>query len=351
MNGTETTEHIMPTVEQVGYLDQMLAIDPMLEDLDASMSLIGDPIHALPADSANVAESHLSQRPHPSSVFHDTAHTPHSTVLNLATPPLQTPPSLPCACVANHYLVTSRLHSASDGSTTTTAISRRLTVCRSALYIAESFLRCPHCPTTQMTGSHNVMMLVSLLSGIALAYKKLCDEVREAAEQMIQQEKEIDFQLLESHQRRPKSEADRQASTTNSHDPISDGTEHAQANAQHEGLAMSLTGRAWRDLVLAAINREIFSADPTPPIVSPPPTLGPDLGSDPTPDDTTTTAVPRPTLEGIITTMEGRQRRRHATLTPVVGEQAQKLYDKDDDFACLKMIGHVRSIVDGLKDT
>jgi len=351
-NITEAAEHMISNVEQLGYLDQMLAIDPMLEDLDTSMNVSGDPVHPLQLDSANLAASYplLPQQPsHPSSVPQDTAYAPISPAPVLATPPSQTPPSLPCACVANHYLITSRLHSVSETSTTTTAIAQRLSMYRDALHTAENILNCTHCPGSQMTGSHNVMMLLSLLSGIGLAYQKLCSEVREAAEQLISQEEESDFQLVELQQQHAEPALEKSLGVTDLHNQTPDGKEHVQANRGHGGLAISLTGANWRDLVLAAINREIFVPESAPPVVPPRHSLNPNPESDATPAFPTTTTPSRLTLEGLIIMMEARQKHRHATMTPDVGEQARKRCE-EDDFACLKMLGYVRSIVDGLKD-
>jgi len=191
------------------------------------------------------------------------------------------------------------------------------------------------------------MMLLSLLSGIALAYKKLCDEICQAAEQLVGQKAEIDFRLVESQQQWT---ADSGSSTAH-HNLSTNGTEPAQANPEHKGLAITLTGTMWRDLVLATIHREIFSSDSSELIVSQPPTLDPDLDSVPARTNTTTPTAPaRLTLEGVIATMEARQKHRHAKMTPDVGEQARKRCE-EDDFACLKMLGYVRSIVDGLEDS
>jgi len=351
-NITEAAEHMMSNVEQLGYHDQMLAIDPMLEDLDTSMNVAGDPVHPLQLDSANLAASYPSgpQQPsHPSSVPQDTAYTPISPAPILARPPSQTPPSLPCACVANHYLITSRLHSVSETSTTTTAIAQRLSIYRDALHTAENILNCTHCPGSQMTGSHNVMMLLSLLSGIGMAYQKLCNEVRQAAEQFISQEEEIDFQLVELQQQHAEPVSEKSLGVTDLHNQTPNGTEHAQANRGQGGLAISLTVATWRDLVLTAINREIFVSETAPPVAPPHQPLNPNPEIDADPAFPTTRTPSRLTLEGLIIMMEARQKHRHATMTPDVGEQARKRCE-EDDFACLKMLGYVRSIVDGLKD-
>ena len=351
-NIPEAAEHMMSNVEQLGYLDQMLAIDPMLEDLDTGTNVTGDPVHPLQLDSANMAASYPSgprQPLHPSSVPEGTAYTPRSPAPIPATPPSQTPSSLPCACVANHYLITSRLHSVSETSTTTTAIAQRLSMYRDALHTAENILNCTHCPGSQMTGSHNVMILLSLLSGIGMAYQKLCNEVRQAAEQFISQEEEIDFQLVELQQQHAEPVSEKSLGVTDIHNQTPNGTEHAQANRGQGGLAISLTVATWRDLVLTAINREIFVSETAPPVAPPHQPLNPNPEIDADPAFPTTRTPSRLTLEGLIIMMEARQKHRHATMTPDVGEQARKRCE-EDDFACLKMLGYVRSIVDGLKD-
>jgi len=221
---------------------------------------------------------------------------------------------------------------------------------RDALHTAENILNCTHCPGSQITGSHNVMMLLSLLSGIGMAYQKLCNEVREAAEQFISQEEEIDFQLVELQQQHAEPVSEKSLGVTDLHNQTSNGTEHSQANREQEGLAISLTGATWRELVLAAINREIFVPESAPPRLQPHHSLNPNPESDATPAFPTTTTPCRLTLEGLIIMMAARQKHRHATMTPDVGEQARKRCE-EDDFACLKMLGYVHSIVDGLKDS
>jgi hypothetical protein len=336
--GTEASQHIASNFEQPEYLNQMLAIDPMLEDLDTSMNLAGDAVHPLRYSSQPAQPSQ------PSSLPYNTANISISPAPIPAFSISRTPPSLPCACVANHYLITSRLHSVSDTSTTTAAIAQRLSICRDALHTAEGILNCTHCPSTQMTGSHNVMILLSLLSGIAHAYEKLFDDVREEAEGLIARSADTELQLSELP-RRPTTSPDSRPSSTSYHNADTDGTELAQATPEDGGLAIRLTGAVWRDLVLAAIHREIFAPDSTLPIVPQQPPPDPNLDQIAA---IATTARPRLTLESLITMMEARQKQRHATMTPEIGEQAQNQCDKDGH-ACLKMVGYVRSIVDGLR--
>jgi hypothetical protein len=308
------------------HVQQEAFIDPMLETYNVGRS---------PMANTHPRQDLMQQHHSPSIPEFDIAPLPEYTSSHHpTTPPRPTQqPLLPCSCLADHYLITSRLQTAESATPDidfTTSLSSRLHTHRDALQTAYSILECRHCSRSFMAGAHNVMMVVGLLTSIALSYKKLIEDIKAEA---------------------------KRASSANEvkRFTISEGAGEPARPSEHgtSSVDIALTASEWQTLMLSTIRKDIYpiaraqqmrysdgsTADNH--SCQSPDTL--DNHSRQPPD-----TLDNLTLSELIGAMEDRQRNNHrACPNPYVNDQNPHNHH-EEDYNCLRMVKHVRSVMHDL---
>jgi len=195
---------------------------------------------------------------------------------------------LSCACLANHYLINSKIQAASSSPATSSIdIPERIRLYRDALETAHTILNCESCLKSQITGVHNVFALISLLHTLILAYTKLLEDIFAEVDTSEREKKMKSFRMVELDNR--------------SEEPA--------------GMEIAMSPREWQRLILSALRKDIYS----PPVQKNLP--GPEHS--------------HLTLESITVEMEARQKHIHATTEPVIK-------CVHNEFTCLKLLDQVK---------
>jgi hypothetical protein len=287
-------------------------IDPMLESFDVSRSPVSA-MHSQPNDMQR-HQLHQYHSPQMDNVNFAAYASPQYNTPHTTTPSTTTPaqPMLPCSCLADHYLITSRLQTAESGIPDldfTAALSSRLHIHRDALRIAHSILLCPYCSRSFMAGAHNVMMIISLLTSIALSYKKLIEDIKCEAQRATNANELKHFMMSESVG-----------------EPARPGTPAGG------GVDVALTPMEWQMLMLSTMRRDIY------------PLSAGDSHYHQPPD--TRNAL---TLSELVVAMEERQRHNHQTCPDPYKNDHDPQHHHEEDYNCLRMVKHVRGVMESLE--
>ena len=174
---------------------------------------------------------------------------------------------------------------------------------RRALTTASTIIHCSRCPQQAFSAIQNVITLVSLLSAIAERFHKVIQEIEEEAERLEQTGEKKPFRVGDN-------------------DPA-----HAHLHTGSldcpMGFNIHLDGHEWRKLTKKVLKTEVMGG-----------------GGNPTP------------LASLVDQMEQRQRRWHVEKADDAERQrifgVQTCDPKGHDATCLRMVTHVRTMIDSI---
>jgi len=311
-----------PTPSTNGYtsteVPHAFAIDPLLESFDVTrptppVDHLFDISKCLAAQPDNHSSQYLGSSYNMTLYGHDAPNAgsfmPASSTNNDYGQNIQAHPSnisdefpetlLPCACLANHYLIISKIQaSSSSPSTSSRDIAERIRLYRSALETASTILNCESCLKSQITGVHNVFQVISLLNTLIWAYKKLSDDVNSEVDAAEREKRTKSFRFVELD-----------PNTTNSN------------ISEPAGVDIALSPTEWQRLILSAIRKDIYNSSVQ--------------------QDPLYSQQAHHTLESITAAMEARQKHIHATREPV-------LECAHNEFSCLKLLDQIKQGISGL---
>lgn len=293
--------HGYPTTKPV----HTSAIDPMLESIDVTRPTPTDDdildVSKCLAEQSNNYSSQLSvsgynmtSHRHNSYDEHSFSPVPftnngHNQTTQKQPPDISnksTQSFLSCACLANHYLINSKIQAASSSPTTSSVdIPERIRLYRDALEISHTILNCESCLKSEITGVHNVFALISLLHTLILAYTKILENITAEVDDAEREKRTKSFRFV-----------DLDSNTS-------------------AGMEIALSPGEWQRLILSALRKDIYISSAQ--------------------QDLSQSQNAHPTLEGITLAMEARQNHIHTT-----SERAIKC--AHNEFTCLKMLDQVK---------